>query len=68
MKDVRMTLPDGTHVNSVLLTDQFPLRHIYRVLNPTGTTTADFPTLSELAAYLGDRQNVDECGTAIVVQ
>ena len=49
---VLMTLPDGTRVATVLLTDHTPPEHIYRVISPTGATLCDYPTLSQLAAFL----------------
>ena len=52
MKDVVMRLPDGTTVKSVVLTDEQPPRHVYRLLTPTGTATRDFATLAQLAAFL----------------
>ena len=50
------TLSDGTRVLSTVLTDQTPVRHVYRVIGRDGSPVHEFATLIELHAFIAARR------------
>jgi hypothetical protein len=55
MDDVELPLADGLTIKSVLLTDEMPPRHVYRIANAAGGTLGEFATLAEVGAFLTER-------------
>jgi len=55
MDDVELPLADGPTLKSVLLTDETPTRHVYRIVSSAGVTLGEFATLAGGDAFLTER-------------